>query len=129
MSQALKSRVNNLAASVSTLSSAKQPNLNITGNDTTAYRLIDANQNVRSLKTQGSVSLEFNAADQSLTIGGAASTSGPTGQRGATGYQGSQGPTGERGFQGLQGAQGVQGSQGTSGERGFQGLQGHTGSV
>ena len=85
MSQALKSRVNNLASSVSTLSSAKHPTLNITGNDSTAYRLIDANQNVRSLKTQGSVSLEFNPSDQSLTIGGAASTSGPTGQRGATG--------------------------------------------
>ena len=128
MTQALKLRVNNLASSISTLSTATHPNLNIPGNDTTAFRLIDANQNVRSLKTQGSVSLELNPADQSLIIGGAASTSGPTGQRVATGFQGSQGPVGERGFQGFQGSQGLQNPQGTAGERGFQGFQGNTGS-
>ena len=49
MSQELQARINNLEASVSTLDSAKHPNLNIAGNDSTSYRLIDANQNVRSL--------------------------------------------------------------------------------
>ena len=124
MSQALKSRVNNLASSVSMLNTAKHPNLNITGNDTTAFRLIDANQNVRSLKTQGSVSPEFNPADQPLTVGGVASTSGPTGQRGATGLQGSQDPTGERGAQGVHGTRGLQWSQCPAAERGPQHFQG-----
>ena len=50
MSQALKARVNSLAAHVFALDSDKQPNLSITGNDSTSYRLIDADQNVRSLK-------------------------------------------------------------------------------
>ena len=53
MSQVLKTRLNNLAADVSTLRSDKQSALTVTGTDATGgYRIIDNDQKVRSLKVQ-----------------------------------------------------------------------------
>ena len=71
MSQALKTRLNNLAAEVSTLRSEKQSALTVTGADAMgAYRIIDSDQKVRFLKVQAPLTLSLNPADNSLTIGG-----------------------------------------------------------
>jgi hypothetical protein len=69
MSQALKTRINNLAAEVSYLRGTTQSSLTVAGNDSTSYKLIDEGT-VRSLKTQSPLTLTANATDKSLTIGG-----------------------------------------------------------
>ena len=69
MSQALKTRINNLAAEVAGLRDATQSSLTVAGNDSTSYKLID-DGTVRSLKTQSPLTLTANATDKSLTIGG-----------------------------------------------------------
>ena len=61
MSQALKTRLNNLAAEVSTLRSEKQSALTVTGADATgSYRIIDSDQKVRFLKVQAPLTLSLN---------------------------------------------------------------------
>jgi len=71
MSQLLKTRLNNLAADVSTLRSDKQTALTVTGTDATGgYRIIDNEQKVRSLKVQAPLTLSLDPLDNSLTIGG-----------------------------------------------------------
>ena len=69
MSQALKTRVNNLAAEVSFLRGTMQSSLTVAGNDSTSYKLID-DGTVRSLKTQSPLTLTANATDNSLIVGG-----------------------------------------------------------
>ena len=60
MSQVLKTRLNNLAADVSTLRSDKQTALTVTGTDATgAYRIIDNDQKVRFLKVQAPLTLSL----------------------------------------------------------------------
>ena len=71
MSQLLKTRLNNLAADVSTLRSDKQSALTVTGTDATGgYRIIDNDQKVRFLKVQAPLTLSLDPLDNSLTIGG-----------------------------------------------------------
>ena len=71
MSQALKTRLNNLAAEVSTLRDAKQAALTVSGTDDTgSYKIIDSDQNARYLKVQPPLTLSLNPTDNSLTIGG-----------------------------------------------------------
>jgi hypothetical protein len=71
MSQALKTRLNNLAAEVSTLRSDKQAALTVSGTDATgSYRIIDSDQKVRFLKVQPPLTLSLDPTDNSLTIGG-----------------------------------------------------------
>ena len=58
MSQSLKTRLNNLAAEVSTLRSEKQSALTVTGADAMgSYRIIDSDQKVRFLKVQAPLTL------------------------------------------------------------------------
>ena len=59
--------------------------------------------------------------------GGGATSSGPTGNTGATGPQGIQGTTGNTGGTGPQGIQGTTGNTGGTGPQGIQGVTGNTG--
>ena len=60
MSQTLKTRLNNLAAEVSTLRDAKQAALTVSGTDATgSYKIIDSDQNVRFLKVQPPLTLSL----------------------------------------------------------------------